>query len=234
MTINGESQTGTIIDAEKQNRTFTILSGITFTLQNITLTNGTSVDGGAILNYGTVTINQSTLTQNTAGTGGAIYNYKGTLTINQTTLTQNTAGTGGAIYNYKGTLTINQSTLTQNTATTGGAIYNDDGTSEIHFSRIIGNNNIDVYRDGGTVNATLNWWGSNDPDFTSLLNGVNSPTNWLYMTINTTPSTINNTETSLITASFNNRYNGTTVTPYTPGVGEYIPDSTKCSPLIMS
>ena len=95
-----------------------------------------------------------------------------------------------------------------------------------NFNRIIDNTPNAIYNRGGLVDIEDNWWGSNEPDFGSLLSGVSPPTNWLYMTINATPSTINNTENSLVTVSFNNRYNGTTITPYIPGVGEYIPDGT--------
>jgi len=250
MIINGQSQTGTIIDAEKQDRIFTIYTGISFTLQNITLTNGWTLEGGAIYNsqgtltinnstltennadyggaiynFGTLTINQSTLTENTAVyDGGAIYNDHSTLTIDQSTLTQNTANCGGAIYNDQSTLTINQSTLTQNTPNYGGAIYNDYGTSEIHFSRIIGNTGIDVFRNGGTVNATCNWWGSNflgtDPISEGRATSGVIVDPWVILTVNATPDTINNGETSTITADLNHINGGGDL------VGGYIPDGT--------
>ena len=218
------------------------------TVNNCTFSNNRAgVDGGAIWNYvyaGSVIciINQSTFTNNTANYGGAIMNYDimGSLTciINQSTFTGNHAYyNGGAIRNYNFpsgslTYTITQSTFTDNHADiNGGAIHNyNDGslTCNISFSRFYNNTATSrgnaIYNSGGSVVAENNWWGSNDPVFTSLLVGVNSPTNWLYMTINATPKTINNTQTSLITVSFNNYYNGSAVTPYTPGVGEYIPD----------
>lgn len=353
MIINGQSQTGTIIDAEKQNRIFTIPTGITFTLQNITLTNGTASLGGAIYNEGTLTINQTTFTQNTAfDDGGAIYNV-GTVNINQTTFTQNNAINGGAISNNDGTvtitqstltknyanyggaienymsfgypttliinqstlteniadyggaidnyysnvditqstftqntakrdggaiwsegrfvtitqstltlntaeryggairndlcyLTITQSTLTQNTAIDGGAIHNTGyltltqstltqntansyggailnwGTATITHSRIIGNTGIDVYRNGGTVNAAFNWWGSNflgtDPISEGRANSGVIVDPWVILTVNATPDTINNGETSTITADLNHINGGGDL------VGGHIPD----------
>jgi len=165
-------------------------------------------DGGAIWSEGLfVTITQSTLTQNTAERyGGAIRNDLCYLTITQSTLTQNTAIDGGAIHN-TGYLTLTQSTLTQNTANSyGGAILNW-GTATITHSRIIGNTGIDVYRNDGTVNAAFNWWGSNflgtDPISESRANSGVIVDPWVILTVNATPDTINNGETSTITADFN-------------------------------
>jgi len=57
MNIIGQGQTGTIIDAEKKNRIFLIISGVRVTIGNLTLNNGTtSANGGAILNNGNLTL----------------------------------------------------------------------------------------------------------------------------------------------------------------------------------
>jgi uncharacterized repeat protein (TIGR01451 family) len=167
-------------------------------------------------------------------------------TITNCNFTNSTAAFGGAIYNRRWTNngfgssltnTITGCTFNSNSADTqGGAIYNQGSNCEVHFNRIVGNTspsgtaiyNINGLTATGSMNVTNNWWGTNNPVFNSLIAGpvpVDNST-WLYMTINATPSTINNTQTSLVTVSFNNHYNGITVTPYTPGVGEYIPDGT--------
>ncbi len=88
-------------------RLFTVTGGLA--LRGLTLTDGSSSAGGAILNSGTVTITNSTLSSNiTTNSGGAIYNSGGTVTITGSTLSGNTvtAGDGGAIYNIGGTVTI--------------------------------------------------------------------------------------------------------------------------------
>ena len=224
---------------------------VTCTVNDSTFTNNhANTQGGAIYNnldyWGgplTCTVTKSTFTNNQAGYGGAIYNVNtggGTaLIITDSTFTNNQAlFNGGAILNSNfgmGSLncTVTGSTFNQNQAIYyGGALYNYNHVGSLNcvanFSRFYNNNATTsgdaIYNDGSNVDYENNWWGSNDPVFTSLLVGVNSPTNWLYMTINATPKTINNTQTSLITVSFNNYYNGSAVTPYTPGVGEYIPD----------
>ncbi|AEG18409.1 Ig-like domain-containing protein [Methanobacterium paludis] len=145
MNIIGESQSGTIINGQKSgNSIFLIVSGVTVTVTNLTLTNGTTTNvGGAIYNGGTLTITNSTLTNNTAtsggGVGGAIYNDN-TLNITNSTFTGNTAWDGGAIYNYGGSLTIENSTFTNNTADTGGAISSYEGTLNVGNSTFTGNN----------------------------------------------------------------------------------------------
>ncbi|MBP2044964.1 DUF11 domain-containing protein [Methanobacterium aggregans] len=199
--------------------------------------NSAMVDGGAISNEKgcSVNIKDSTLTGNTAmNNGGAIYNG-GTLTITNTALTNNNASRGGAIINI-GNLNVTNSTLANNNATNyGGALFNfvrgETTPRIVNFNRIVGNNasyGSAIYCLYGAVDATLNWWGSNDPVWTNLIlnnAGTIDTSTWLYMTINATPTTINNTQSSLVTVSFNNQYNGTTVTSFDPKTG-HIPDGT--------
>ncbi|WP_321421675.1 hypothetical protein [uncultured Methanobacterium sp.] len=224
------------------------------TMTNCNITNNTatatgnsvSANGGGICNRGILTMTNCNIENNTAtsssnfGTvfsdGGGIYNYGGTLTMTNCNIQNNTAtanagsssACGGGIYNYGGTLTITNCNIQNNTAISkmafdfGGGIYNS-GDLTVNFSRIVSNNPQAIYTAGKT-SLEDNWWGSNVPDFTSLIKGAASPHDWLYMTINATPTTINNTQTSLITVSFNNYSNGTTYTAYTPLSGQYIPD----------
>jgi uncharacterized repeat protein (TIGR01451 family) len=201
------------------------------TVNSSTFTNNraNNFSGGAISNYySTATVTGCTFKNNTASfDGGAISNYYSTATVTGCTFTNNTAAVGGAISNYYSTATVTGCTFTNNSAGDGGATLNYDGTLTVNFCRIVGNSPQAIHNNGGTVvSCEDNWWGSNDPVFSSLLLDVTYPTNWLYMTINATPTTINNTQTSLITVSFNNRCNITGFIPYTPSVGEYIPDGT--------
>jgi len=167
MNINGQSETGTVINGTGTNWIFHINSGINLTITNLTITNGNSNYGGAIYNDGTLTVDNSTFTNNTAtdyggggaivnegtlnvtdsnfegnnaGVAGALYNYGGNLNIIDSTFTNNIAQYGGAIIN-DGTLTVDNSTFTNNTATDyGGAIFNSNsGTATVNFNRIIGN-----------------------------------------------------------------------------------------------
>ncbi|MBI5680296.1 MAG: Ig-like domain repeat protein [Methanobacterium sp.] len=130
MKIIGESQSGTVINAQRLGRIFRIEPGITVTLENITLANGESSRGGQIWNRGTLNLINCTLTGGRADGGGSIQNT-GVLNVTDCTFTGNDAAKyrdggdykGGAILNY-GTLIINNSTFTGNYACYGGAIEN--------------------------------------------------------------------------------------------------------------
>ncbi|NYB52995.1 MAG: DUF11 domain-containing protein [Methanobacteriaceae archaeon] len=183
--------------------------------------------GGGIYNMGGLSMSQCTVSGNSADLGGGVFNC-GPLTINCTTFTSNTAKTGGAIYNFA-TSNINQCNFLSNTAIEGGAIYNLLEGLTANFCRFSGNT---AYISGNAVRAISgvndlekNWWGLNQPVFSDLLSGVSAPTVWLYMTIDAVPNPVNNGATSLVTVSFNNFFDGTTVTPFNPSVG-HIPDLT--------
>lgn len=210
-----------------------------------------NANGGGIYNSGTINMANCNVENNIVSTnwwrydlsGGGIFN-EGVLNISGGNIKNNLAictSSSNSHWNYGGggiyttsILNITGCTLENNTFICndpnpndfGGGIFCYSGLVTANFNRIIDNSPNAIRNEGGTVNIEYNWWGSNEPVFGSLLSGVSPPTNWLYMTINATPSTINNTENSLVTVSFNNRYNGTTITPYIPGVGEYIPDGT--------
>ena len=140
--------------------------------------------------------------------GGAI-NNQGILTVTNCSFANNAAnnnGAGGAIYNY-GTLKVTGSTFTGNIATMGGAIYNY-GTSIINFTRISGNSAYQgnsIYNYAGTVDAQLNWWGSNAGP-TGTVGTVNTGA-WLVLQI-TADTTIEYGENSDITVSMLNDSNG--------------------------
>ncbi|MDP1552578.1 MAG: hypothetical protein Q8M06_06165, partial [Methanobacteriaceae archaeon] len=128
MTINGESQTGTIINGTGTNWIFHVNPGITFKLNNLTITNANRDYGAGIYNSGNFTVSGSTISGNTAlEGGGGIYNYVCYVTVSGSTISGNTANAGGGIYNYDGILTVSGSSICGNTANAGGGIYNYDG-----------------------------------------------------------------------------------------------------------
>lgn len=92
MTIQGLSQAGTIINGTGTNRIFKINNGVMATIINLTITNATRTDGGAISNSGTLTLTNTTFTNNIATTnGGAIYNWNGNCTVTDSIFTGNNA-----------------------------------------------------------------------------------------------------------------------------------------------
>ena len=168
VTINATSPPHTItISGNNSVRLFLVNRGITLGLSGLTLVNGLSGEGGAILNYGTVNLMDSTFTGNTATSrtsgGGAIGN-SGTMNVMNCTFTGNAAtkAAGGAIGN-NGTLNIVGSTFVDNTANdnqypgTGGAI-SSSGPLRLALSIVAGNtavNGPDIHGDvtdgGGNV-----------------------------------------------------------------------------------
>jgi hypothetical protein len=131
MTITGQSQRGTVIDAQHLSRIFNITTGNNVIIQNLTFTNGNATIVGVIVNNGNLTINNCLLVNNTEigiysdYHAGIIYS-NGNLTVNKCIFANNVATYGnGAIYNEDGTLIVNSSIFTNNTAYYGvGAISN--------------------------------------------------------------------------------------------------------------
>ena len=79
------------------------------------------------------------------------------------------------------------------------------------------------------ADARYNWWGSNNDPVTQIeydaINVLYNP--WLYLTFTANPTSIVAGATSTLTASFNNLFDGTTVTPFNPTDWKtHIPDGT--------
>src|SRR5216684_2247782 len=133
LTIQGQGATNTAVDGTGiSGSVFTISAGVTATIQDVTIRNGSAFLGGGIYNNGTVTISNGTLSGNSAGYGGGgILNGGGaTATISNSTLSSNSAAVvAGGILN-EGTLTISNSTLSSNSAAAGaGGILNGFGAT---------------------------------------------------------------------------------------------------------
>ena len=213
------------------------------TIINSAFKNNSANNGGAIYDCcGTEIVKGCTFTGNTAVNDGGAFYVEENATITGCTFTGNHANDdGGALYN-ENDLTVTGCTFTNNSADEdGGAIYNYYSDMTVNYCRIVGNS-ADGVGDavcsghGGemqpmavespreySADARYNWWGSNNPDFDSLISGDVDYTPWLYMTLTANPITIKNCETSLITASFNNLFNGEIRTDLDPTVG-HIPD----------
>lgn len=126
LTIQGLGAASTTVNGGGSGPVFTVQSGVTAMIQNMTISNGVATSGGGIYNAGgTLTISHTSLSGNsstdTGGGGGGIYNdIYATLTINDSTFSGNSATQGGGIYNYLGTLTVTNTTLSGNSAPWGG------------------------------------------------------------------------------------------------------------------
>ncbi len=156
MTIIGAGKTKTIISGSDSSRIFVIDNNVNFILKNLTLANGKSNYGGAILNQGHTTVDNSAFTQCKTyyayqGGGSAIANTDdGTLIVSNTDFLNNDASlsstAGGTIYT-NGTLTVNNCSFIANIAYSGGCVFSYAGTINIDNSNFINN----TARNGGGV-----------------------------------------------------------------------------------
>ena len=176
MTIIGENQQNTIIDAQGNSNIFIVAPGdrINLTLINLTLQNGKTIGsggaidnegndailmitnvtfnnntaqfGGAIHNGGTLTETNNTFNNNIAQFGGGAIHNIGMLTETNNTFNNNIAQFGGGAIDNGGTLTETNITFNNNTAPYGGAIDNDDTLTETKDTL---NNNVALY--GGAI-----------------------------------------------------------------------------------
>jgi predicted outer membrane repeat protein len=181
LTLQGERAAPTIVQAAASqsaasDRVFTIASGVTATLQDLTIryghtgsggggllnygtllltdsivrSNKTDAAGGGLLNYGTQTLTHSTIRGNTSSAGGGLLNFQGRLTLTHGTILGNTAhGDGGGLLNY-GTLTLTHSTVSGNRGRDGGGLRNAQGTVTLTHSTVSGNT---AATGGGLLNA---------------------------------------------------------------------------------
>jgi hypothetical protein len=178
LTLTGQpsgSQAPTL-DGGGQGSVLTIDSGITVTVNTLTITGGGGgLIGGGIYNAGgTLNVNNSTITGNSGGSfgaGGGIINAiitatsvddGGPVTLTDSTVSNNTTtvGAGGGIYNVGATVTLNgTSTVSNNTAgEAGGIVSSGFGTVTLNNTSSVDHNSARIY--GGIENdsstVTLN------------------------------------------------------------------------------
>src|SRR5205085_982257 len=132
---------------------FSVDGQTTVAISGMTLSDGRSFIGGAIINSGTLTIKNCVIRDNTAfDSGGGIFSTD-TLILQNTVVRNNVAGDGGGIFS-DGLLTVTASTLSGNSAIApngfggyGGGI-NALGTVILDRSTLSGNHARDA---GGGV-----------------------------------------------------------------------------------
>ena len=95
----------------------------------------------------------------------------------------------------------------------------------MNYNIIVNNSPTSIDSSGDSFNAQYNWWGSNNPDFASLIKGRVNYNPWSYMSFIANPNSIITSGTANLTTSFNNAFDGTTITPLNP-VDGHLPDGT--------
>jgi autotransporter family porin len=199
----------------------------TFT-DNGNITDNT-MGGGIFLYSGHMIVKDSNFTGNSGSQGGAIENGD-KMQITRCNFINNTSTmVGGVIMNdYNTLLTVTSCTFLKNGKSKyGGSVLYNGGTATIHYSRIIGEGTMSVVENDGTADVSYNWWGSNHPNFIALISGPveTKYKPWLYMTIKTLPKVVSAGSTSKVVASFNQVFDGSTLSAINPQNG-HIPDGT--------
>ncbi|MCP4211455.1 MAG: hypothetical protein GY764_08245, partial [Halieaceae bacterium] len=148
ITLNGN---GHYVDGNNGVRVFEVTTAGNFSVDNITIQNGSTSWGGGIYNDGTLTVTNSALSGNvaTSGGGGIYIGGGGTLNVTNGTFSGNSANNGGGIVSYGGTLTVANSTFSSNSSTdSGGGISSDESLVTVTNSTFSGNS---ADNDGGGI-----------------------------------------------------------------------------------
>ncbi|MCP3980534.1 MAG: hypothetical protein GY716_14625 [bacterium] len=141
-------------------RFFDVASGGSLTLQDLTLSNGAGLSGGAAqVYYGDLVLDNVALVGNSALLGGAITLESSSLTMTDSTISGNTAGdSGGGIHSYSLVpiaVSVTNSTISGNTASggSGGGIYSSNYDAAVQLvitnSTISGNSSFGPGGGGG-------------------------------------------------------------------------------------
>jgi hypothetical protein len=122
LTINGPGVASLTVSGGGGVRVFEINAGVTATLSNVTVANGSADIGAGALNNGTLNVTGSIFSGNSAFEGGGIGNG-GRLNVTGSTIAGNSASAfGGGILEF-GSLSLASSTLSGNDADFGGGIH---------------------------------------------------------------------------------------------------------------
>ena len=192
ITIKGN---GHIISGIDKARIFQV-TGSNINLQNITFENGYAINtmgdgnyrGGAIFSTGNyLNVSNCTFRDNYAPTyAGAIDQYSNTIIIENCNFFNNTAGEYGAVVidSTVSTNTITGSLFENNTGSTYGSLYLGNGV--VNYNAFIETTSSrSIYRYNG--NLEYNWWGSNNPSLSTLIQGSAPSTRFIMNFTNITP-----------------------------------------------
>ena len=136
-------------------------ASFTVSISGLTISGGTSTDGGGIYAYDTdLTVSQCVVSGNTAtdlGGGIAVRGYSASLLLTDSTVSNNTAFLGGGVGTTSAAITIQRSTIANNTATTssyyggGGIMVHNDNNNMLTVTDSTISGNSSSYNGGGIM-----------------------------------------------------------------------------------
>jgi parallel beta-helix repeat protein len=237
--ISGNNVTNNGCNIYSYNEYFTGGNGISVNGDNVTISDNNITDNGCNVTVSGWTGvydnsgNGITVNGNNANISGNIVSGNGVNTTvgsqwgyYKTEISGNGISITGDNSNISGNTVINNSGTgimvnSNNVTIIGNDIINNQygihlssSSGEIHFNRIAGNGVYGFYSEGnGIVNATNNWWGSNNPVVSPssgsdiyIVGGTVAYNPWLVLNITANPFATNNN--SVITADLTHNSNG--------------------------
>jgi hypothetical protein len=140
------------IDGNGLHQPFLIEEGAVVSMTHLTLRNGQSLLGGAIVNFGELTLEHMLIANNSAEFGGGGISNEGLLVIRNSTISGNStdaSGIGGGLENFNGNVLIVDSLVTGNSADFGGGV---DNFGQLEIRRSTFSNNQGGF--GGAIGNT--------------------------------------------------------------------------------
>src|SRR6266511_3491221 len=184
LNIGAGVQPPTLVDGNKQGVVFTIQSGVTADIQDMSIVNGKGGEqGGGILNLGTtLTLKGVIVGRNeAAGAGGGIFN-KGALGLNRVWLYKNKATTGGGLFS-DGTAILNEVNIHENEAAGEGGGIHASNLLQVQNSSITNNAGGGISINGTMTLLNVTISGNIDPVHTSGLSMGDGAATLRYVTI---------------------------------------------------
>ena len=157
ITIQGE---GVTVDGDNKSRLFAVNGAAAdLTIDRMTLSGGSAVEGGGVFarNNATLNLANSTVSGNTASKyGGGVYAGIGaTVSLTNSTVSGNLANKGGGVYAiFSATANLTNSTVSGNLATSGGGIRaRNNATANLTNSIIANSTGGDCYIYSSMINT---------------------------------------------------------------------------------
>ena len=193
-------------------------------ITNVTFINNHASSGGVIYvqQKSTLTIGENNKFINNSASGRASVLYaQATVTTGKNNLFYGNVATGtygyGAICSY-GFQIGAANVFVNNRATAGGALYiagnrYSGSGSYVIFINNTDNNGRPVGKQSNSQSLTLNncYWGTNEPNFSTLSNGGITASTYLVLSLSSDPSSIRVGDTTTITVDLTKNNNGATV-----------------------
>ena len=195
------------------------LGGGDVNINNCDFTHNNATSAGVIINFSNLSINNCRFKNNNVTTYAGVIMNEDILYLTNSTFTNNIGNNGSAIMNLD-LLTVTNCTFKNNTSNSGGVIFNGfdlivNGTTILNYNSIIGNTGYAIYNKQGNVDASLNWWGSDNGPSTGSIYGNITTTPWLTITAKASINGGSYNTNKIITLSMKENGNNSGIIYYT-------------------